>query len=213
VDELLKEEYYQVLFNKAYPNADWMTNEEKMLQALQTFVSSIGCFNTKYDKGLVAANGNNAIDFPNLTAEENKGKSLFNTNCGNCHNLGGGFATSIVAANNGLDMDYEDEGVYAISNNPLEQGTFKVPMLRNIELTGPYMHDGRFASLEEVIDHYNSGVVAHPNLHQELRDPSTGAPKKLNLTESEKQAMVKFLMTLTDKTSLAHVRYSDPFKR
>ncbi|MBK8563193.1 MAG: c-type cytochrome [Saprospiraceae bacterium] len=214
-DELLQEDYYRILFDKAFATQTWLNNEEKMLQALQTFVTSIGCFNTRYDKALVDANGRDDLDFPSFTQQENKGKALFNTNCVSCHSLKstasfGGF-TSITAANNGLDSDYQDEGVYSISQNEAEKGVFKTPMLRNIELTGPYMHDGRFASLEEVVEHYSAGIKAHPNLHQNLRD-ANGNPKKLNLNENDKQALVAFLKTLTDNTSLMHSRFSDPFK-
>jgi cytochrome c peroxidase len=215
VDELLNEDYYRILFDKAFANQNWLTDEEKMLQALQTFVTSIGCFNTRYDKGLVDAKGQDTQDFSNFTQEENRGKSLFNTNCASCHSLRstasfGGF-TSITEANNGLDSDYEDEGVFSVSHNEADKGVFKTPMLRNIEITGPYMHDGRFSTLEEVVEHYSSGIKSHANLHPNLRD-SNGHPKKLNLNEADKQALVAFLRTLTDDTSLMHSRYSDPFK-
>ena len=214
-DELLQEDFYQTLFEKAFPNTQWLTNEEKMLQALQTFVSSLGCFNTKYDNALIAANGNEGISFSSFTEEENRGKQIYNDNCINCHSLRStaffGGTPSVVAANNGLDMDYEDEGMFTVSNISTEKGVFKVPLLRNIELTAPYMHDGRFATLEDVVEHYSAGLQNHPNLHAELRDGS-GQPKKLNLSETDKQALVKFLKTLTDNTSLLHVRYSNPFK-
>ncbi len=214
-DELYQEDYYRILFDKAFANQPYLSNEDKMLQALQTFVTSIGCFDTRFDKALVAAGGRDDLDFSSFTQEENRGKELFNTNCVSCHSLkstasfGGSF--SIVAANNGLDVNYSDLGVFNFSQLESEKGVFKTPMLRNIELTGPYMHDGRFASLEEVVEHYNSGIKAHPNLHPNLKD-SNGNPKKLNLDESDKQALVAFLRTLTDNTSLAHVRFSDPFK-
>lgn len=216
-DDLLKEEYYQTLFEKAFPNTAWLTNEEKMLQALQTFVSSIGCFNTKFDKELVAVRGTETAHFNGFTEVENRGKQLYYDNCASCHSLVntssffGGSGTSIVAANNGLDMDYVDEGVFKISNQEIDKGVFKVPMLRNIELTGPYMHDGRFASLEQVVEHYSSGIKNHPNLHENLRT-SSNQPKQMNFTEDDKQALVTFLKTLTDRESLAHVRFSDPFK-
>jgi cytochrome c peroxidase len=216
-NELLQEGYYQVLFEKAFPNTTWLTNEEKMLQALQAFVSSIGCFNTKYDKGLEAAQGTQTAEFTNFTEIENRGKQLYNENCVSCHSLVntssffGGSGTAIVAANNGLDSDYVDEGIYNISNQESDKGVFKVPMLRNIELTGPYMHDGRFATLEQVVEHYSSGVRNHPYLHEKLRN-SSNQPKQMNFSEGDKQALVAFLKTLTDRESLAHVRFSDPFK-
>ncbi len=212
-DELLQERFYQILFDKAFHNEGNMSNEDKMLTALQAFVSSIGCYQTRYDYALTKSDDKPESDFTKygFTKEENLGKQLFNDNCASCHNLGAGFATTIVAANNGLDLNYSDEGISAITNQSTDEGQFKVPMLRNIELTGPYMHDGRFKTLEAVIEHYNSGVKSHPNLHPNLKN-SVGNPKKLNLTEEEKQAMVAFLKTLTDKESLALGRYSDPFK-
>jgi cytochrome c peroxidase len=84
-------------------------------------------------------------------------------------------------------------------------------MLRNIALTAPYMHDGRFETLEEVVEHYNSGIKAHPNLHFALRDFQTSQPKRLNLSNSEKQALVAFLRTLTDSEFAEDVRFSNPF--
>ncbi len=210
-DKLLQEEYYKILFKNAFPHQTYLSNEEKMLMALQAFVSSIGCFNTKYDQELIKNNGNAKVEFAKFTAQENRGKELYNTNCASCHNLGAvAFSTGIVAANNGLDINYQDTGVGAISNMPSEIGVFKTPMLRNIELTGPYMHDGRFATLEQVVEHYSTGIKNHPNLHENLKE--NGVAKPLNLNESDKQALVAFLRTLTDKESLLASRYSDPFK-
>src|SRR5213079_3595062 len=89
--------------------------------------------------------------------------------------------------NNGLEFPLVDLGVGAITGNPADNGKFKVPSLRNIELTAPYMHDGRFATLEEVVEFYDSGIVNHPNLSPPLRVPSPpgtppGPPLRLNLS-------------------------------
>ena len=86
-----------------------------------------------------------------------------------------------------------------------------MPSLRNIELTGPYMHDGRFNTLEQVIEHYNSGVQPNPNLAPQLRNPN-GTPKRLNLTANDKAALVAFLKTLTDRNITADVKFGNPFK-
>jgi cytochrome c peroxidase len=90
-------------------------------------------------------------------------------------------------------------------------GTFKVPSLKNIQLTAPYMHDGRFGTLEEVIEHYNSGVKNHPNLNSSLKDLN-GTPHQLNLSEQQKIDIVNFLKTLTDNTLTNDPKFSDPFK-
>ena len=210
---LLQHEYYRILFEKAYPETqygDQISTKDMMLQALDAFVSSIGCFDTKFDEGW-AAIGNPNSNFSNFTTEENLGKQLFNDNCASCHNLGPGFSTIVTSANNGLDLVYEDKGMYEINNNPTQKGVFKVPMLRNIALTAPFMHDGRFETLEDVIEHYNSGVQAHPNLHNNLRNID-GTPRKLDLSQEQKDALVAFMHTLTDETSIALEKYSDPFK-
>nr|MCU0347961.1 cytochrome-c peroxidase [Saprospiraceae bacterium] len=84
------------------------------------------------------------------------------------------------------------------------------PSLRNVALTGPYMHDGRFQSLMDVVNHYNSNIQPHPNLDQRLRDWE-GNPWRLNLNESQKQSLVAFLNTLTDQSLVTDERFSDPF--
>ncbi|MEM6299146.1 MAG: hypothetical protein AAF740_10715 [Bacteroidota bacterium] len=95
-------------------------------------------------------------------------------------------------------------------DNPIFVGRFKTTSLRNIELTAPYMHDGRFSTLEEVVEHYNSGVQSHPTLSPALIDP-TGNPVRLNLDDSEKAALVAFLKTLTDNSVSTEAKWSDPF--
>lgn len=90
-------------------------------------------------------------------------------------------------------------------------GAFKTGTLRNIALTAPYMHDGRFATLEQVVEHYNSGVKAHPNLAPPLRRPD-GQPQRLNLSEGQKAALVAFMRTLTDESVALNPKWSNPFK-
>ena len=91
-------------------------------------------------------------------------------------------------------------------------GVFKVPFLRNIELTAPYMHDGRFSTLEDVVDHYSEGIVAHDNLSEELKNED-GTPRRLNLNQEDKDALVAYLKTLTDETLASDTRFTDPFRR
>jgi cytochrome c peroxidase len=109
-----------------------------------------------------------------------------------------------------------DKGLGGITGIATDNGKFKVPSLRNIELTAPYMHDGRFATLEEVVEFYNSGVVDNPNLSPPLRvrtPPGTppGPPLRLKLTAAQKAALVAFLKTLTDTSVTTDPKFSDPF--
>ncbi len=121
---------------------------------------------------------------------------------------GGGAPT-----NNGLENPYTDKGIGDITGLVQDEGRFKVPSLRNIELTAPYMHDGRFTTLEPGVEHYNSGVVDHPNLSPPLRLPPNqgGGVRSLNLTTVQKAALVAFLKTLTDPNLATDPKYGDPF--
>jgi cytochrome c peroxidase len=105
--------------------------------------------------------------------------------------------------NIGLDLLVKDAG--------RENGTFKIPSLRNIALTAPYMHDGRFKSLDDVLNHYSSGIKANPSLDKKFKDIN-GRPKGLNLSSVEKEALIAFLNTLTDTKFISDPKYSDPFK-
>ncbi|HEX2751346.1 MAG TPA: hypothetical protein VHM91_25275, partial [Verrucomicrobiales bacterium] len=164
---------------------------------------------TKFDAGA-------ASNFTNFTAQENQGRQIFNGagNCNACHGTDN-FVPGPAINNNGLENPYVDKGVGALTGRPQDEGLFKVPSLRNIGLTAPYMHDGRFATLEEVVEFYNSGVVNHPNLSPPLRNPpgspNAGAPRRLNLTAGQKAALVAFLRTLTDTSVPTDVKFSDPF--
>ncbi|MCB0518307.1 MAG: c-type cytochrome [Lewinellaceae bacterium] len=210
-DKLMQYDYYQVLFEKAFPyEFGYQRPEDKILIALQAFVNSIGIFRSDFDKQW-EREGDFKRPFSNFTDQENMGKDLFMANCASCHNLDRATATLVNVANNGLDMEYSDLGVGGLSNNQSEKGLFKVPMLRNVALTAPYMHDGRFQTLEEVVEHYSTGIKKYPTLHENLKS-ANGQPKNLNLSQEEKDALVAFLKTLTDKEGVMQKRYSDPFK-
>ena len=157
----------------------------------------------------MASDLNIFADFVGYTAQENIGKTLYMDNCASCHSFDHQF-TEVATANNGLDINYEDKGVGEHSSDPSKIGVFKVPFLRNIELTGPYMHDGRFATLDDVINHYSEGIQNHDNLHNNLR--SGDVAKKMNFTDDDKASLKAYLLTLTDKEVIADVKFSDPFK-
>jgi cytochrome c peroxidase len=212
--KLSKLAYYSSLFNNAFGSST--ITSDKISKALSQYVRSIVSYQSKYDEGrkTFAANvaPGGAANFPNFTAEENRGKELFfspQNACAACH--GTETFTGLDARNNGLDVATTDAGVGAITGNVNLNGTFKVNSLKNIELTAPYMHDGRFATLEQVVEHYNSGVKPHPNLSNVLKDP-LGNPRRLNLSAADKAALVAFLKTLTDQKLCTDEKFSNPFK-
>ena len=108
-----------------------------------------------------------------------------------------------------MAADQIDGGVGDITLQPAQLGLFKTPSLRNVEFTAPYMHDGRFASLEAVIDHYNRDLKPHPNLDGRLRGPGRD---RLRTSPGERAALVAFLKTLSDPAFLTDPKFSDPFE-
>lgn len=221
-DRLSNLEYYPILFQRAFNVNAKIPTTENTLIALEAFMNSFVNTQSPFDLALgdaILANDTVAMfgDFPAFTEEQNHGKLLFMANCASCHASSlslqfmpflKSFRTSTC---NGLDMDYADKGVGGHTGNPEQDGFFKVPSLRNITVTAPYMHDGRFATLREVIQHYNQDVKAHRNLDPVLKD-EFGQPKQLNLSESDIDAMLAFFETLKDEDFLTHERWSDPFK-
>lgn len=206
--KLQTEDYYQVLFRLTFGDDEVTSN--RVSSALSQFVRSMVSYQSKYDEGLAQVN-DEEDSFPNFTASENLGKNLFfsnQTRCSDCHHTNAfvGDATR----NNGLDAALVDLGVGGETGNNNERGEFKVNSLRNIALTAPYMHDGRFSTLEEVVEHYNSGVQNSPNLDNRLRNNNDNI-RRLNLSDNEKQALVDFLETLTDETFVSDEKFSDPF--
>ena len=202
--------YYSYLFEQAF--GDSTVTSERMSQALSQFVRSMISYQSKYDTGV-------ASNFINFSATENRGRDLFNsarTNCATCHvnNRNNGNEAILQpdrTFNNGLDaaLVNDDNGVGDLVNTQNQNGRFKVGSLRNIELTAPYMHDGRFATLLDVVEHYNSGVQDHPNLDNRLQ--RNGDPVQMNLSDQQKQDLVAFMLTLTDDTFITDEKFSDPF--
>ncbi len=205
--------YYAPLFQKAF--GDNTITSDRISKALSQFVRSIVSFQSKYDAGRGAFPPGPlppGANFANFTPQENQGMNIFlgpQGGCVPCH--GTETFTAPLEKNNGLDLATVDRGFGAVINNVNLDATFKVGSLRNIELTAPFMHDGRFTTLDQVVEHYSSGVKAHPNLSPQLRLPG-GQPRLANLTPPEKAALVAFLRTLTDVTMTSDVKYSNPFK-
>lgn len=208
--------YYAPLFANAF--GDNTVTSDRVSKALAQFVRSIVSYGSKYDVGRaqVATPGAN---FPNFTTEENNGKRLFlqpinngGGACFGCHTTESFNNSNPGPQNNGLDaVSTTDFGAgETFPNFPLFSGRFKNSSLRNIELTAPYMHDGRFQTLEQVVEHYNSGIQAHPTLSAALTD-ANGAPIRLNFTATQKAALVAFMKTLTDNSIATNPKWSNPF--
>lgn len=215
VNKLGRISYYPALFENAFGSKT--ITSDKVSKALAQFVRSIVSTNSKYDVGRANFPANTAPnqtgDFSNFTAQENRGKTIFfgpEGGCAPCH--GTETFTAARAENNGLELISVDSGVGKVTGLRTDIGKFKVPSLRNVELTAPFMHDGRFKTLEEVVEHYNSGVQAHQNLSPPLRVGGAGGqPRRLNLSAADKAALVAFLKTLTDNTIAGEAKYSNPF--
>jgi cytochrome c peroxidase len=110
-------------------------------------------------------------------------------------------------SNNGLDPNFSDLGRGAVTGNPEDYGKFKVPTLRNIALSAPYMHDGRFQTLDEVIEHYSSGVHVSPTIDPLIEFADQGG---VQLSTQEKYLLKKFLHTLTDNSFISNPKFKDP---
>jgi len=203
-------DYYDVLFEQAFGTSDVLA--ERVATALAAFQSTILTRNSRWDAWLAAGPplqpGQPAVggDRGILSAQEELGRQLFfspRTQCAACHS--GPDMVGDRPFNNGLDANTNaDQGA--------GQGRFKTASLRNIALTAPYMHDGRFATLRDVIEHYNSGIENHPNLDPRLRGPND-QPIRMQLSGNEMDALVAFLRTVTDESLAVDERFSDPFIR
>ncbi len=203
-------EYYPILFKRAF--GDETINSHKISLALAQFVRTLISFNSKFDQG--RALHEISEPFSNFTNQENLGKEIFHSvnkgMCSSCH-----FTEAMitgVSRNNGLTRELSDIGLEGTTGDPLDRYKFKAPSLRNITVRPPYMHDGDYTNLGDVIEGYNTGISWTPTLDAHLMLPGNTAAKKLNLTSKETEALEAFLHTLTDEEFLTNEIYSNPFK-
>ncbi len=210
VAKLSADKDYTDQFIRAF--GDPTVTSERVGLALEQFMFTMVSCNAKYDRVLRGQ--------ATLTASEQRGKDLFfsefdpfgsekGAECFHCH-AGHNFSNDEFM-NNGLDTDtgQVDEGRQKVTGDPADHGKFKVPSLRNVARTAPYMHDGRFATLEEVIEHYDHGVrpsaTVDPLMQYNLQ------PGGLQLTAQDKTDLIAFLHTLTDETFLNEPAFKSPF--
>lgn len=193
VKKLQESPKYTTLFKEAF-GTDKITGQ-LTLKALSQFVVLLTTSNSKYDKVLRKEE--------QFSEMEHKGYAVFKQNCASCHQEP--LFTNNGFENNGLALDttLNDIGRMRITQNEGDRQKFKVPTLRNVQFTFPYMHDGRFETLTEVVKHYNSELVQSPTLSKKLQKP-------MLLSDNERTELVTFLKTLTDKEFLFNQRFSYP---
>jgi cytochrome c peroxidase len=215
VAKLQANSLYPPLFQAAFGTQT--ITPELTLKALAQFERTLVSGSSRYDKYMATRTG--------FTTDEVAGLQLYTTHiapgsvrgaeCFHCHSqplMSSNYEGKFF--NNGLDLTFSDPGRSGITKLAVDQGKFIAPTLRNITLTAPYMHDGRFKTLEEVLDHYSNHVqMASPgldnNLIQGINDPPFGT--HMDLTATEKKQVIAFLKTLTDSTFITDKRFSSPF--
>lgn len=225
---------YRPLFRRAF--GDEQVSRERIGSALATFVRALVSRNSRFDWA-PAASSHSRSGFSTFSPAENRGMRLFFDACATCHAresrlsycgscVKSGLHDEAAPAltNIGLDLGAknDDPGLGSITGKNEDRGRFRAPTLRNIELTAPYMHDGRFATLEEVLRFYASGVRPHPGLDPRF-EPRGGAswpppmlaherPRLGLALEPRDQAdLIAFLKTLTDRAFTTDPRFADPF--
>ncbi|WP_422361847.1 cytochrome-c peroxidase [Reichenbachiella sp.] len=221
VERLSNSDSYRQQFQQAFETEE--ITSDLIAKALSQFMRTLVSSNSRYDQYLLGEEV--------FTDQEKLGMDLFFThpeptiglrggNCGDCH-------LSILTSgdrngyrgfhNNGIDAKENlENGLVNITGEATDKGKFKAPSLRNIALTAPYMHDGRFATLEDVLGHYNENIQTSATLDVLITDATNNAenvlPVKLGLTETEKEAIIAFLHTLTDETFITDEAFSNPFE-
>lgn len=179
-------------------------------QFLRTMISGSSKYDVmyKYQNSIPLTPAEQTI-WDNITVQEWAGMDVFFSlsggDCLHCHN--GALAQVNMFSNNGLDLTFNDPGRMTVTGNPNDEGHFKVPTLRNIELSAPYMHDGRFSSLQEVVGHYSFGVVNSPTIDPMMEFANQGG---VQLDAQERELLITFLKTFTDQEFVTNTDFQDP---
>jgi cytochrome c peroxidase len=202
---------YQELYLAAFGSTT--VTRERTAKAIAQFLRTLISGNSKFDRfmrGEEPLTPDEQLGFL-LTQMEGGDPALglggqWGADCFHCHPHGGGRFTDGSMQNNGLDSEFTDLGFGAVTGQPFDRGKFKVPSLRNAAVSGPYMHDGRFATLQEVIEHYNSGGHPSTTISPFMKFTQGG----LQLSAEKKAQLLAFLNTLTDHEFLSNPDFSDP---
>ena len=194
VAKLATDGNYPALFTAAFGKPE--VTAEKISLALENYLLTLTSFDAKFDRvqrGVEKFSAEEQRGFELFATEYDSRRGQFGADCFHCH--GGPLFQSQSYANNGLDADFDDPGREKVTGRVSDRGKFAVPSLRNISLTAPYMHDGRFRTLDEVVEHYSTGMRRSATLDPNLaKHPDGGVP----LSAGDKHALVAFLLTLTD---------------
>jgi cytochrome c peroxidase len=195
VCKLNSKQMYQKLFTEAYGSPE--ATGEKTLKALSQFMLTLISAQSKYDKVMHGQD--------TFSAQQANGYRLFKIHCATCHKEP--LFTTHQFANNGLPIDatLRDRGRAKITGDAIDEITFKIPTLRNIEYTYPYMHDGRFKKLSQVLNHYTIGIQYSATLAPELQ-------KRIILSSNEKVDIISFLLTLSDKSFVFNKNFQIPME-
>jgi cytochrome c peroxidase len=204
-----------------YPQMFWdafgddVITEDLAVKAIAQFIRTMISSDSKFDRyrrGQTQLTNQEYMGYQLFLKEggdpENNPGGEFGADCFHCHGEAGLQFSDYLFHNNGLDPSFEDDpGRVNVTGWPLDSGLFKTPTLRNVSLSAPYMHDGRFVDLEEVVEHYNSGGVPSSTIDPFMKYTTGG----LQLAPAQKEALIAFLNTLTDETYINNPDFQDPF--
>ena len=198
-----KDPHYRELFYKAFGTTD--INIELISKAIAQFVRSLVSFNSKFDRFMAGEE--------QLTKSEMRGLMLFTTEGADCFHCHGSPAlplwTTNLFMNNAKDIDFEGQNDRsAVTQNPLDRGKYRVPTLRNIQFTAPYMHDGRFKTLDDVLEFYNNGLKRSPYIDPLSINTNHGG---MHLSQHDLNDLKAFLFTLSDTAFLHDERFANPW--
>lgn len=210
VKRIMNNKFYRPKFKAAFGNQE--IDSVLISKAIGQFLRTLLSYQSKFDSVLAGNNYLNKDEYQGLVLMNDMTKG----DCLHCHTTDAdALGTTRTFSNNGLDpisdpTKYKDKGLGGFTNNINDNGKFKIPSLRNIAVTAPYMHDGRFATLEEVLDFYSEGVKHSANIDSKMGLVHQGG---VRLTKDEKHKIVAFLKTLTDSTFITNLDFSNPFNQ